>query len=60
VEPGLVRPVEWRPDLANPLLQRREDAADDEPVLKPVAPQPPGNDHGAAWHLCGIGIKDSP
>jgi hypothetical protein len=59
VEPGLVRPVEWLPGLANPLLQRREDDANDEPVLKPVA-QPPGDDHGAAWHLCGIGIKDNP
>jgi len=54
VEPGLVRPVEWRPGLANPLLQRRNDEGQDEPVLKPV-----GDDHGAAWHLCGVGIKDN-
>src|SRR5262249_33451135 len=37
VEPGLVRPVEWRPGLANPLLQRRDGYGGNEPVLKSAA-----------------------
>jgi SAM-dependent methyltransferase len=60
VEPGLVRPAQWRPDLDDPLRQRGQDDDDDEPVLKLVAPEPPQDDRGAAWHLCGIGIKDQP
>jgi SAM-dependent methyltransferase len=60
VEPGLVRPAQWRPDLDNPLRQRHEDDGDDEPVLRLVAPEPPGGDRGAAWHLCGVGLKDQP
>jgi SAM-dependent methyltransferase len=58
VEPGLVRPAQWRPDLDNPLRQRHEDDVDDEPVLRLVVPEPPGGDRGAAWHLCGVGLKD--
>jgi hypothetical protein len=57
VEPGLVSPAQWRPDLDNPLRNLREDDGDDEPVLKPVVPERPGDDRGAEWHLCGIGIK---
>ncbi len=60
VEPGLVRPAQWRPDLDNPLRQRHEDNGDDEPVLRLVVPEPPGDDRGAAWHLCGVGLKDQP
>ncbi|HYB47248.1 MAG TPA: SAM-dependent methyltransferase, partial [Streptosporangiaceae bacterium] len=60
VEPGLVRPAQWRPDLDNPLRQRREDDGDDEPVLKLPVPDPPEDDRGAAWHLCGVGLKDQP
>jgi len=60
VEPGLVRPAQWRPDLDNPLRQRREDDGDDEPVLRLMLPEPPGDDRGAAWHLCGVGLKDQP
>jgi S-adenosyl methyltransferase len=59
VEPGLVRPAEWRPDLDNPLRARNEDDGDDEPVLRPVAPAGPAGDTGAAWHYCGVGIKDA-
>ena len=56
VEPGLVRPAQWQPDLDNPLRDpRKEDGG--EPVLRLVVPEPPGDDTGAAWHLCGIGIK---
>jgi SAM-dependent methyltransferase len=60
VEPGLVRPAQWRPDLDNPLRQRQRDDGDDEPVLRLVVPEPPGDDLGAAWHLCGVGRKDQP
>jgi len=58
VEPGLVRPAQWRPDLDNPLRVRAEDAGNDELVLRKLpASEPPGGESGAAWHLCGIGIK---
>jgi hypothetical protein len=60
VEPGLVRPAQWRPDLDDPLRERRADDDGDEPVLRLVVPEPPGDDAGAAWHFCGIGIKDQP
>ena len=60
VEPGLVRPAQWRPDLDNPLRTRREHDGDDEPVLKLLLPEPPEDDRGAAWHLCGVGVKDQP
>jgi hypothetical protein len=56
-EPGLVSPVQWRPDLDNPLRNLREDDGEDGPVLKLVVPERSGDDRGAAWHLCGIGIK---
>jgi len=59
VDPGLVRPAQWRPDLDNPLRTGREDDGDDEPVLKPITLEPPGGeDQGAAWHWCGVGVKD--
>ena len=57
VEPGLVRPAQWRPDLDKPLLKGGE--AGDGPVLRKIVPeQPAGSDAGAAWHLCGVGVKD--
>jgi S-adenosyl methyltransferase len=59
VEPGLVAPAQWRPDLDNPLRDRDELDGDDEPVLK-LVPEPPGDDRGVAWHLCGVGLKDQP
>ena len=55
VEPGLVPPARWRPDLDNPLRDRTED--DGEPGLRLVVPEWHGDDSGAAWHLCGIGVK---
>lgn len=69
VEPGLVAPAQWRPDLHNPLrvAQEYNDIAqehndegegDGELVLKRRAPEQPDDDRGVAWHLCGIGIKD--
>jgi hypothetical protein len=57
VEPGLVSPAQWRPDLDNPLLSIQADDSDNEPVLKLVVPERPEDDRGAEWHLCGIGIK---
>lgn len=55
VEPGLVPPAQWRPDLDDPLRDRSED--DDDPGLKLVVPAWRGDERGAAWHLCGIGVK---
>jgi len=60
VEPGLVPPAQWRPDLDNPLRDPRDPGSDDGPVLKPASPQPPANDLGMGWHWCGVGIKDQP
>ena len=60
VEPGLVPPAQWRPDLDKPLRTRREHDGDDEPVLKLLLPESPEDDRGAAWHLCGVGVKDQP
>jgi SAM-dependent methyltransferase len=57
VEPGLVRPAQWRPDLDNPLRNRREHG-DDKPVLRLLRSESSEADPGAAWHLCGIGIKE--
>jgi hypothetical protein len=60
VEPGLVPPAQWRPDLDNPLrTPPRDDDADGDvaPVLELVVPERPRDDQGAAWHLCGIGVK---
>jgi hypothetical protein len=55
VEPGLVPPAQWRPDLHDPLRDQQD--GDGEVVLK-RPPERPGDDRGVAWHLCGIGIKD--
>ena len=60
VEPGLVSPARWRPDLDDPLRDRRDSDGDDEPVLRLVSAEPPTDDRGIAWHLCGVGIKDQP
>jgi hypothetical protein len=53
VEPGLVAPAQWRPGLDNPLRLPGGDA----PVLKLIVPEPAEPDRGAAWHLCGVGIR---
>jgi len=62
VEPGLVPPAQWRSDLDNPLRiqQKPDDQAEDDGglVLRRRFPEPPKDDRGVAWHLCGIGIKD--
>jgi hypothetical protein len=57
VEPGLVTPGEWRPDLDNPL--RAQGSNDSEgPVIHPLLSELPRHDDGIAWHFCGIGVKD--
>jgi hypothetical protein len=60
VEPGLVSPAQWRPDLDNPLRNRQDPDGDGGPVLKLISPGPPADDRGIGWHLCGVGIKDQP
>ena len=55
VEPGLV-PGAVETELDNPLVGPGEDDSDGAPVPL-VVPERPGDDAGAAWHLCGIGIK---
>ena len=60
VEPGLVAPAQWRPDLDDPLRERRENDGGDTPVLRLTVPERAKDDRGVAWHLCGIGVKDQP
>jgi SAM-dependent methyltransferase len=60
VEPGLVSPAQWRPDLDEPLVDRGGHEGGDVPVLKLPVPERPEDDRGVAWHLCGVGIKDHP
>jgi hypothetical protein len=56
VEPGLVAPAQWRPDLHDPLRDRNDPG---EPVLKAAAAESPGEDRGIGWHYCGIGVKEA-
>jgi SAM-dependent methyltransferase len=59
VEPGLVAPAQWRPELHNPLrVLGQHDVEEGELVLQRRSPAQPEQDRGVAWHLCGIGIKD--
>jgi hypothetical protein len=58
VEPGLVPPAQLLHELDNPLRQVGEPGGEDVPVLRRIVPEPAEPDPGAAWHLCGIGIKD--
>jgi hypothetical protein len=59
VEPGLVTPAQWRPDLDNPLRDRDGDNGADGPVLKLIVPEG-SQDNLSTWNLCGVGIKDQP
>ena len=56
VEPGLVPPAQWRPDLHNPFRIPGPSDEEGQLVLQRGAPEP-GDDRGVAWHLCGIGKK---
>jgi hypothetical protein len=58
VDPGLVAPARWRPELDNPLRARGAGDDHDEPVLKLIVSEAPGEDAGASWHLCGVSVKD--
>jgi SAM-dependent methyltransferase len=58
VEPGLVGPAQWRPELHDPLRIRGQDDDEGELVLQRRSPERPEDDRGFVWHLCGIGIKD--
>jgi SAM-dependent methyltransferase len=59
VEPGLVTPGQWRPDLDNPLRARMSGEDDDEEaVIRPLFPDLPEDGRGVAWHFCGVGVKD--
>jgi hypothetical protein len=57
VEPGLAAPAQWRPDLDNPLRGIQEGDSGNAPALKLVVPERSGEDRGAKWNLCGIGIR---
>ncbi len=56
VEPGLVTPAQWRPELDNPLRNESGEAVG-EPVLSVAVPKPFQDERGAAWNLCGVGVK---
>jgi S-adenosyl methyltransferase len=56
VEPGLVTPAQWRPELDNPLRNEAGEAVG-EPVLSVAVPKPFQDERGAAWNLCGVGVK---
>jgi hypothetical protein len=56
VEPGLVAPAQWRPDLDNPLRGDRDPDGDGDPVLRLISPE----DRGVGWHLCGSASRTSP
>ncbi|HEX4256110.1 MAG TPA: SAM-dependent methyltransferase [Streptosporangiaceae bacterium] len=56
VEPGVVTPVQWRPELDNPLRNDSGEALG-EPVLGVAVPKPFQDERGAAWNLCGVGVK---
>jgi SAM-dependent methyltransferase len=52
VEPGLVTPAHWRPDIDDPLRDSNE-----IPVLRLIVPESARHDR-STWNLCGVGIKN--
>ena len=52
VEPGLVTPAQWRPDIDDPLRDSNE-----APVLRLITPESAQHDR-STWNLCGVGIKN--
>jgi SAM-dependent methyltransferase len=52
VEPGLVTPAQWRPDIHDPIRD-----SNDAPVLRLIVPEPARHDR-STWNLCGVGIKN--
>ena len=59
-EPGLVAPAQWRPELDDPLRESQDPDGGGGAVLERTSPEPPADDRGVGWHLCGVGIKDQP
>jgi hypothetical protein len=59
VEPGLVSPAQWRPDLDDP-LRDPDSGGGGQPVLRLTSAETPADDLGVGWHLCGVGIKNRP
>jgi SAM-dependent methyltransferase len=57
VEPGLVSPAQWRPDLDNPLRDTGSGGGG-ETVLRLTSAETSADDLGVGWHLCGVGIKN--
>jgi len=57
VEPGLVSPAQWRPDLDNP-LRDPDSGGGGQPVLRLTSAETPADDLGVGWHLCGVGVKN--
>jgi SAM-dependent methyltransferase len=60
VEPGLVAPAQWRPDLDNPLRQRHEYGGDDAPVLRLIDPESAEPDRGVPGTCAGSASRTSP
>jgi hypothetical protein len=60
VEPGLLSPAQWQPDLDNPLRDGEDPDGDGEPVLRLTSAEPAAEERGVEWHLCGVGIKREP
>jgi S-adenosyl methyltransferase len=58
VEPGLVTPGEWRPDLDDPLRAQGPNGSSEAPVIHPPLTELPRHESGIAWHFCGVGVKD--
>jgi SAM-dependent methyltransferase len=52
VEPSLVTPAQWRPDMDDPLRD-----SNDAPVLRLIVPESSRRDR-STWNLCGVGIKN--
>jgi hypothetical protein len=54
----MTQDLHWNTPLIS--RSRADDGGEEEPVLRLIAPGPAGEDSGAAWHYCGIGIKNQP
>jgi SAM-dependent methyltransferase len=57
VDPGLVAPAQWRPDLHNPLRVPSPDNDEGEPVVGHLSAEPLAAVGSVQSHLCGVGKK---
>jgi SAM-dependent methyltransferase len=57
VEPGLVTPAQWRPELDHPLRIPTADSHDGQPVVGNVPAERICAVGGVESHLCGVGEK---